>query len=161
MITAVISGTFDPVTLGHVNIIRRAAGMFPKVVVAVSASHYKPSLFSEKARVEALKAATADIGNVCVKLCPGLLADFCRQYKSPVIVRGARNGGDYEYEQEMYAINRDIAGLESVVLPAEPALVHISSSYARELIKYGKCLDGVVPEQSIPVLEEALKNEKD
>ncbi|MBO4277344.1 MAG: pantetheine-phosphate adenylyltransferase [Clostridia bacterium] len=160
MITAIISGTFDPVTVGHVNIIRRAAELFPKVVVAVSVSHYKASLFGEKARVEALEAAVAGIKNVRVSRCRGLLADFCKKYKNPVIVRGARNGGDFEYEQEMYAVNSDIAGLESVILPAEPGLAHISSSYARELIKYGKPLKGVVPESALPVIENALNNEK-
>ncbi|MBP5155998.1 MAG: pantetheine-phosphate adenylyltransferase [Clostridia bacterium] len=171
MRTAVVSGTFDPVTVGHINIIGRACALFDKVVVAVCDSHYKTSFFSAEVRAAALKASVGGFGNVEVEICDCLLADFCGRYESPVIVRGARNGGDFEYEIEMYSLNREIMNvvnrnetrLDSVVLPAEPALAHISSSFVRELIKYGKDFKSAVPSEAYGIIKEALNNtnEKD
>jgi len=171
MRTAVVSGTFDPVTVGHINIIGRARALFDKVVVAVCDSHYKTSFFSAEVRAAALKASLGEFDNIEVAICDCLLADFCSRYESPVIVRGARNGGDFEYEIEMHSLNRDIMAvvnqketyLDSVVLPAEPALAHVSSTYARELIKYGKDFKSVVPSGAYGIIKDALnrKNEKD
>ena len=168
MKTAIISGTFDPVTVGHIDIITRAACLFDKAVVAVSASHYKSALFSEKTRVEAIKAALTGFGNIEVEVCKGLLADFCAKYEFPVIVRGARNCGDFEYECGMAAINREITytvnrgphALQTVILPADPALAHISSSYVRELIKYGKSFNHAVPAGAYEVIKKALEGKK-
>ena len=158
-VTAIVSGTFDPVTTGHVDVISRAAKLFPRVVVAISVSHYKSARFSGEVRLNALKAAVCGLKNVEVALCEGLLADFCNQYESPVIVRGARNGGDFEYELEMFAINREVGALESVVLPADAALAHVSSSYARELIKYGRDFSRIVPPGAYEIIKKALENE--
>ena len=159
MRTAIISGTFDPVTVGHYDIIKRASKLFGKVVVAVSASHYKDCLFDADTRAKAVSAAISDIENAEAAVCKGLLADFCEGFENPVIVRGARSCADFEYEYSMYGVNKAIAGLESVILPADETLAHVSSSFAREMIKYGRPLEGIVPDKAIPALKAALKNE--
>ena len=156
MRTAIISGTFDPVTVGHLDVIQRASALFGKVVVAVSASHYKDSFLPAEVRKAALEACTADISGVSVELPTGVLADFCRRFDDPVIVRGARGCADFEYEYSMYCINKSISGVDTVILPADARLAHISSSYAREMAKYGKSLAGIVPDKAIEVIENRL-----
>ena len=92
MRTAIISGTFDPITHGHMDVITRAAMLFEKVVVAVSSNSAKKGFLTNEARVKAVKASVAKLNNVSVELCEGLLADFCLRFENPVIVRGARSG---------------------------------------------------------------------
>ena len=154
MTTAIISGTFDPITVGHLSVIKRASKIFDKVVIAMSPSHYKSESLPDEIRLKAINAAIADIKNASASVCPGLLADFCKNYDNPVIVRGARSATDFDYELDMYAINKSISGVESVIFPAEPGMAYVSSSFAREMMKYGKSLDGIVPDGAIKVIEE-------
>lgn len=151
MNTAIISGVFDPVTVGHEDIIRRASALFDRVVIAVSVNAEKKCLFPPEVRVEALNALASEYGNVTAIECDGLLAAFCQKYDNPVIVRGARNGSDFDYERELYIINQRLGVHESIVLPARSGLDHISSTYAREMIKYGKSLEGIIPEPALAV----------
>ena len=131
-VTAIITGTFDPVHKGHLLIISRAAAVFQKVVVAVADSHYKNELFSVEVRTAAVKAAVGRMQNVEVAVCEGLVADFCEKYESPLIVRGARNGSDFEYELGLSKINSEISSavtaaggrLDTVVFPADPVIAN-------------------------------------
>ena len=151
MRTAILSGSFDPFTVGHLNLVRRAQKLFDRVVILVCSNIGKTALLPDEVRLESVKACFPD-GSVEVRLLDGLLAEYIRRYENPVIVRGARNGGDFDYESQVAAMNRDIGNAETVVLPAEGALSHISSTYARDLIKYGKPLDNVVPDETAAVI---------
>lgn len=157
MRTAIVSGTFDPITVGHLDVIKRASLLFDKVVVAVSVNSEKKSIFSDEVRVEAVKAAVTDINNTEVELCGGLLAEFCAKYENPVIVRGARSGSEFDYERSLFVINNALGIPETVILPAESGMDHISSTYVRELIKYGKSIDAVVPSGAKKILDDYLK----
>lgn len=159
MRTAIISGTFDPVTHGHMDIITRASSLFEKVVVAVSSNSEKKGFLSDEARVRAVRASVEKLGNVRVELCEGLLADFCLKYENPVIVRGARNGSDFDYERSLYVINKSFGVPETIVLPASSGMEHISSTYARELLRYKKSLELAIPDEAIKVIGEHLENE--
>jgi pantetheine-phosphate adenylyltransferase len=158
MRTAIVSGTFDPITIGHFDIITRASKLFDKVVIAVSANAKKANLLPDEVRLKAIENSVAHLGNVSVALCDGLLAEFCNRYENPVLVRGARSGSDFDYERSLYIINKDLGVPESVILPAESGLDHISSTYVRELIKYGKSLDEVLPKGALEVVNDWMKN---
>ncbi len=155
MRTAVITGMFDPFTKGHEDLVRRAARLFDKVVILVSRNAEKKGLLPEDVRVEAIRACFPD-GLAEPVLPDGLLADFVQRYENPVLVRGARNGSDFDYESQLYAINRELGDLESVVLPSSGELAHVSSTYARELIRYHKPLDGAIPAPAAEVIERYL-----
>ena len=158
MRTAIVSGPFDPITIGHFDIITRASKLFDKVVIAVSANTKKANLLPDEVRLKAIEKSVAHLENVSVALCDGLLAEFCNRYENPVLVRGARSGSDFDYERSLYIINKDLGVPESVILPAESGLDHISSTYVRELIKYGKSLDEVLPKGALEVVNDWMKN---
>ena len=158
MRTAIVSGTFDPITIGHFDIITRASKLFDKVVIAVSANTKKANLLPDEVRLKAIENSVAHLENVSVALCDGLLVEFCNRYENPVLVRGARSGSDFDYERSLYIINKDLGVPESVILPAESGLDHISSTYVRELIKYGKSLDEVLPKGALEVVNDWMKN---
>ncbi len=160
MMTAIISGTFDPITIGHLDVITRASKLFSDVVVAVSINGEKTPLFPDEIRVDSVKEAVKDINNVRVMLCDGLLADFCNRFDNPVIVRGARSGSEFDYERSLFVINKGLGAPETIVLPAESGMDHISSTYVRELIKYKKSLEGAVPEGARQKIEEYLGGNK-
>ena len=151
MKTAIVTGSFDPITIGHYDIIQRAAALFSKVVVAVLDNTDKHMVFSAKQRLDSVKECFDDCDNITVKLWQGLLADLVVQTQKPVIVRGARNAGDFEYERMLFEINRELSGAETVILPAKKEYEFISSGFVKELIKYKKPLDGYVPARAIEV----------
>lgn len=152
MTTAIVSGSFDPITKGHTDIIARAAKLFGKVVVAVAANTEKKGMFPPEVRARAVAAAVAGMGNVSVRICEGLLADLCAEYENPVIVRGARSGADFDYEWSIAWANNSLGAGETVVLPAKPELAHLSSTYARELFRYGRDARDAVPDAAADVL---------
>ncbi len=155
-ITAIISGTFDPITVGHMDIICRAAELFDTVIVAVSENTKKDCFLPDEIRFKSAEAALKDIENAQVEKCEGLLAEFCNRYENPVIVRGVRTGSEFDYERSLFVINKNLGAPETIVLPAESGMDHISSTYVRELIKYNKSLEGVVPNGALEVIEEYL-----
>ncbi|MBR4279138.1 MAG: pantetheine-phosphate adenylyltransferase [Clostridia bacterium] len=153
MRTAIVSGTFDPITVGHLDVIERASRLFERVVVAVSSNSAKNDMFDDETRLNAVRASIKGLENVEAELCEGLLAEFCLRYEDPVLVRGVRTGSDFDYERSLYLINKNLGVTETVVLPAASGLDHISSTYAREMIKYNKSLEGIVPEAARAVIE--------
>lgn len=155
MNTAIITGMFDPFTKGHEDLVRRAAKLFGRVVILVSRNAEKQPLLPEEVRMEAIRACFAGEDVEVVPL-EGLLADFVQKYESPVLVRGARSGVDFDYEAQLCAINRELGNVDTVVLPASGALSHISSTYARELIRYGKPLEKALPAQAAEVIKRYL-----
>ena len=134
--TAVYSGTFDPITLGHLDVVRRAAGLFDELIIAVAAAHHKKTMFSPLARMEWAHAATKSIANVTVLSFDGLIMDFCRVHHATAVVRGIRNLTDFDYEAQMAAMNRKLApGIETVFLLPDAHLSCISSTLVREISK--------------------------
>ena len=135
---AVYSGTFDPVTLGHEDVIRRAAGLFDELIVAVAVAHHKKTLFTLEQRMAQLEAVFADLPSVRVLPFEGLMVDFCREQGACAIVRGIRNVADFDYEAQMAAMNQKMApAVETVFLLPQPQLQCISSTLVREIAKLG------------------------
>ena len=155
MTIAVCPGSCDPVTAGHLDVIEEV-----HVVVAVNAA--KTPMFSEETRVEIIRQALAKRGctNVKVASTTGLITDYCTKIGATVIVKGLRQNGDYEAELGMALGNRKLAGVETLFLPAAPDLEHISSSIVKDVARHGGDVTGMVPDCVIPLLGEALKNEK-
>jgi pantetheine-phosphate adenylyltransferase len=136
--TAIYSGTFDPITLGHEDVARRAANLFDELVVAVARAHHKSTRFSLDQRLSLAEQAFASGPNIRVVAFDGLLIDFCRQQSASVIVRGIRNGTDFDYEMQMAAMNRKLLPtVETVFLLPDAHLQCISSTLVREIAKLG------------------------
>jgi pantetheine-phosphate adenylyltransferase len=150
---AVYSGTFDPFTLGHGDVVRRAAGLFDQVVVAVAAAHHKKPLFSLETRVAQVRAETQGIAGVAVLPFDGLIMDFCAAQKASAVVRGIRNLTDFDYEAQMAAMNRKLRPeVETVFLLPDAPLQCISSTLVREISKLG----GDVAQMVSPAVASAL-----
>ena len=145
---AIITGSFDPVTAGHEDLIRRAAGLFDAVTVVVLANAEKPSgMFHPADRLRFVEETVAGIPNADAAMWPGLTSDAARRLGADVIVRGARSGSDFDYEYDLaFIMKRFDPALETVILPSRPELSMISSTYVRELLKYGSPLEGSVPD---------------
>lgn len=150
---AVYSGTFDPFTLGHDDVVRRAAGLFDQLVIAVAVAHHKKTLFSLDARVQHVRNATENIANVSVLAFDGLIMDFCAEQGACAVVRGIRNLTDFDYEAQMAAMNRKLRPqVETVFLLPDAPLACISSTLVREISKLG----GQVGQMVSPSIAAAL-----
>ncbi len=135
---AVYSGTFDPFTLGHADVVRRAAVLFDRVIIAVAAAHHKKTLFGLEERVRQVQQATAGHGGVQVLPFEGLIMDFCAQQGACAVVRGVRNITDFDYESQMAAMNRKLRPeVETVFVLPDAPLQCISSTLVREISKLG------------------------
>ncbi len=154
MTTALYAGTFDPVTYGHLDVVRRAAALFDKVIVGVSVNPKKAPLFSQVERVEMLREACKQFPNVEVDVVPGLVVDFARQVGAKVIVRGLRVVSDFEFELQMASTNRAMAPeVETVFFTPAPQFHYLSASIVSEIAGFGGNVDGFVP----PHVAERLK----
>ena len=154
-VIAAYSGTFDPVTLGHSDIIHRAARMFPRLIVAVGLNPSKNPRFSLEERIALVQSATEDLDNVDVMGFSGLVVDFAREHGVTVLVRGVRTVVDVDYEKQMAVMNRDLyPDLDTVMLTPSPEYAHLSSSLVRELAGLGAPVKKLVPKAVIPVLLE-------
>lgn len=162
MRTAICSGSFDPITLGHLDIIRRAAACFDKVWVCVSPNAEKKNqMFTPEEKLRLVQTAVADMPHVEAELWPGLLADYAVAHGADAIVRGVRNVTDFDVEYQMAVINRNIhPGLETMLLPASAAYQHFSSSMAREMIRYRQPLEQYLPSSIIPLVRDMIKKKE-
>jgi pantetheine-phosphate adenylyltransferase len=143
---ALFPGTFDPVTLGHLDVLRRAAALFARVTVAVARNPRKSELLDLERRMELLREVTRDLPNVAVVALEGLVAPGARRLGAGVIVRGARHAGDFEYEAQMARCNGLLApGVETLILVSAPEHAHISSTLVREIAGCGGALEAFVP----------------
>lgn len=163
MKTAICSGSFDPITLGHLDVIRRAAACFDEIWVCVSPNAEKRNqMFSPERKLQMVRLAVEPLPNVKAELWPGLLADFAAAHGAQAIVRGVRGVSDFDGEYQMAQINRGLRpGLESLLLPASPEYQHFSSSMAREMIRYRQPLEKYLPPAIIPLVEELRKREEE
>lgn len=147
MTRAVCPGSFDPVTNGHLDIIRRAAGLFDELVVATGTNPSKSRLFDPDERMAMLGEVCADLPNVSVRGFTGLIVDFCRELDAPAIVKGLRGGNDYEYELPMAQMNAHLTGVETVFLTTNAAWGYVSSSLVKEVATLGGDVSALVPPQ--------------
>jgi pantetheine-phosphate adenylyltransferase len=152
---AVCPGSFDPVTNGHIDIFRRAAGLFDEVVVAVGVNKSKSSssrMFSADERLDMLAQATAEWENVRVQGFTGLVTDFCLEIGAQAIVKGLRGATDYDYELQMAQMNSHLTHVETVFLMTDPSMSFVSSSLVKEVASFG----GDVAEFLPPYVHQAL-----
>ena len=157
MKVAIYPGSFDPITSGHLNIIRRAANIFDKLVVCVMVNSTKSPLFSQEERVRMIRDVVSDIPNVEVDSSCELLAEYAKQKGSCVIVKGLRAGSDFENEFSMSIINHKInPNLDTMFLTAEHQYMYLSSSIVKELAGYDVDLQEFLPEQIIPVFKQRI-----
>jgi len=157
MKVAIYPGSFDPITSGHLNIIRRAANIFDKLIVCVMVNGTKSPLFTQEERVQMIRDVVSDIPNVEVDSSCELLAEYARQKGSCVIVKGLRAGSDFENEFSMAIINHKInPNLDTMFLTAEHQYMYLSSSTVKELANYDVDLSEFLPEQIIPVFKQRI-----
>lgn len=149
---AIYAGSFSPPTKGHLDIIRRSAGMFDEVIVAVLSQHAKQYLFSAEARREMLEKITGDIPNVRVIADEGLLVDVAHREGADVILRGLRGADDLTYEMQIAEANRKIGNLETVYIGCLPEYSMISSTVVRDCASHGAPIDSMVPEEIIGII---------
>lgn len=147
---AVFPGSFDPVTLGHTDIIRRAADLFDRVYVCTMVNAQKQPMFSPQQRLAMLQASVGALPNVTAELWEGLLADYARERGARYLVKGVRNASDFDVEYGLAQINRGIdETLETVLLCASAPYLHFSSTMVREMIRYGQDLSKYMPAGAI------------
>lgn len=143
-VRAVCPGSFDPVSRGHLDIISRAAVVFSEVIVAIGRNTTKNYMFDLDERLALVHDAVADLPNVRVAAIEGLLVDFCARHQARVIVKGVRFGSDFDYELQMSQLNRQLSGIETVLLPAGREFGTISSSLLREVAFNGADISAFV-----------------
>ena len=160
MAIAVYPGTFDPVTYGHIDIIRRAAANFDSLVIGVLRNYTKKPLFDIPERVEMLKEVTADLPGVKVTSFEGLVVDFCKKENASVIIRGVRSFADFEFEMIMAQTNRKLdPRIDTMFLTTSPEYSFVSSSSVKELITFDGDITAFVPESVRKKIYEKLKEE--
>lgn len=144
---AVCPGSFDPITSGHLDIIKRASCLFEEVVVAVVMNPRKTPTFSIGERIDFIRRSSAGIENVSIDSFDKLLVDFCKQKKARIIVKGIRAVSDFEYEFMMAQMNLILESkIETVFFMADPKYAYLSSSAVKEIAQYGGSIKGLVPE---------------
>ncbi len=154
MKTGICAGSFDPPTLGHLNIIERGLKLFDRLIVAVAINTSKNPILTPKERVDLLKQLLLDHPNVEVTSFEGLLTDFAKQKKVTSLLRGIRNMSDYEYESQMALVNKSLAPeLETVFMMTEGKFSHLSSTFIKEVLTFGGSGHGMIH----PLVEEKLK----
>lgn len=142
---AFFPGSFDPFTIGHWSIVKRALGMFDEIIVAVGYNEAKHSLFTVEQRIDMIANSLADEQKVRVVAYVGLTVDAAKEYGAKYILRGVRMIQDFEYEKNLAEINRSLSGLETVLLYTLPEHSHISSTTVRELIHYKRDVTALLP----------------
>lgn len=158
MITAIYPGTFDPITNGHIDIVRRSAKLFDKVVISIAMSSRKQPLFSLEERVELAQTALKDLDNVEVEGFKGLLADYANEKGATVLIRGVRAVADFEYEYQLASVNRKLnPQLESVLLTPSSETSHISSTIVRDVAAHHGDVSAFVPDVVKQALDKKFK----
>jgi pantetheine-phosphate adenylyltransferase len=142
----VCPGSFDPVTEGHLDVIRRAGALFDEVVVAVLTNPAKAATFTLDERLDMLRESLADPGVRVESVQDQLLVEYCRSVGAVAVVKGLRSGTDFAYELPMALMNRHLSGLETVFLAGDPRLEHVSASLVKEVVAHGGDVTGLVPD---------------
>ena len=157
MIKAIYPGTFDPITVGHLDVIKRAAKIYDKLIVAVMDNKSKTCTFNKDERIKMIKKCVKNINNIEVVQGDGLTIDLAKQNKCKVIVRGIRAVSDYESELALATANMDLdSSIETVFFVAKPELSFLSSSIAKEIASFGGNIDNYIPSQIIKEVSKKL-----
>ena len=143
--TAIFTGSFDPYTIGHDDILRRALPLFSSIIIGVGHNERKQYMLSVEERVEAIRKLYANEPKVRVEAYSDLTVEFARRVGARFIIKGVRSVKDFEYEREQAELNRRLGGVETLLLPADPALACISSSAVRELAHFGQDIQPFLP----------------
>ncbi|MCI5911322.1 MAG: pantetheine-phosphate adenylyltransferase [Oscillospiraceae bacterium] len=161
MRVAVCPGSFDPVTLGHIDIIRRASKLFDKVIVLISVNYNKknPS-FSVEERVDLIKRCTKDINNIDIDILDGLLADYVEKCNAVAIVKGLRAVSDFEYEFQMAMANKNLySGAETVFLTTSSEYMFLSSSVVKQIAYFGGDISKFIPAEIVETVTNRLRKD--
>lgn len=142
----VCPGSYDPVTNGHLDVIKRASRLFDQVLVAVLVNPAKQAMFAADDRIEMLRESTSTYGNVSVEAFTGLLVDYCRTQEAPVVVKGLRGSEDVDYELAMAQMNAHLGEVETLFLATYPAHSFVSSTLVRDIAAHGGDVTTLVPE---------------
>ena len=154
----VYPGSFDPISNGHLDIIKRAAKLFDEVHVVVSYNMFKKSAFTKDERIELIKLATSNLNNVIITAYDGLVVNYCKENQINIIIRGMRNYSDYENEIQLFQYNKDInPNVETVILLPSSKNQFISSSAIKELVTFGLDISKYVPKAIVDKVTEKLK----
>jgi pantetheine-phosphate adenylyltransferase len=156
--TALVPGSFDPVTYGHLDVIERVARFFDRVIVAVIRNPQKSaSLFSLEERESMLAEVTGHLGNVQIEFFAGLLVDFARMHGADTIVKGLRAVTDFDYELQMAQMNQSLSGIDTFFLATSPQYSFLSSSLVRDVARYGGDVSSLVPPVVAARLDQRFK----
>lgn len=151
---ALYPGSFDPVTIGHVDVLERACLIAERVIVAVGVNSAKTTAFSVEERVEMLRLATSHLNHVEVVALPTTVVDAVKEYAVSFVVKGVRNGQDLDNEAMQAQVNWELGGVETVFLPTRGQYAHVSSSLVRELIRWRMDLSRYVPASVVDFIEQ-------
>ena len=153
----VCPGSYDPITNGHVDVVTRASRLFDEVVVAILHNPGKEGTFSVEERVALIEQTLGHLPNVRIGAWAGtLVVDVCREVGAASMVKGLRGGTDFAYELPMATMNHHLSGVETLFIPADPALQHVSSSLIKEVVRYGGDVSGLVPDPVLTALRDRL-----
>lgn len=154
---AIYPGSFDPITNGHLDIIRRSAKVFDKVIVGVLNNPNKNPMFNLEERVELIKHATSDLKNVEIDCFSGLLMDYIKDKQIDVIIKGLRAVSDFEYEFQMALMNKKLCeDVETLFMTTSSSFSYLSSSLVKEVFKFGGSIEGLVPDIVIDKMKKKL-----
>jgi len=156
LIAALIPGSFDPPTNGHLDVIERCAGLFDRVLVAVVSNPAKAPMFSSEERVAMLEKCTGEWGNVDVGSFSGLLVDYAEQEGIDIIVKGLRAITDFDYEFQMSQMNRHLSGIVTLFVATKPEYGYLSSSLVKQVARLGGSIDELVPSIVAAAIEERV-----
>ncbi|WP_294590229.1 pantetheine-phosphate adenylyltransferase [uncultured Phocaeicola sp.] len=143
---AIFPGTFDPFTIGHFSVVKRALTFMDEIIIGIGVNDSKRTWFPTERRLEMIRDLYAGDSRITVEAYTGLTVDFARERGAGFIIRGIRTVHDFEYEETIADINRKLAGIETILLFTEPELTAISSTIVRELLQYGKDVSAFLPE---------------
>ena len=142
---AVFPGTFDPFTIGHYSLVKRSLELVDEIVIAIGVNDTKKTYFSLDKRIDMIRSLYTDDNRIVVGTYDSLTVDYAKETGSNFIIRGIRSVNDFEYEKTIADMNRNISGIETIVLFTEPELTHISSTIVRELLRFGHDVSQFIP----------------